>query len=373
MKYEKTIYVIVASQEYSSANHKNLWKKLAAYHPTVVVNIAADYIVSNLRNKQYRIKEAKKDPLRELQSLLVVRPFFFLRPELLPAMFKGYISRRFWVAVEKCIPDYRDCRINLIVYDAIWTRIVNYTDKNVKVGYYLFDEVRYNGDDCSIDKKRYANDEYACQHSDVIFTMTKALAESRKDYNNHIVVLGNGSVYSPAIEQTIYLERSVAFVGNFRNWVDNDLLEGLISKRRDITFAFAGSVEEDMCQFFDYLLNTYDNTLYMGKYTKERMAQLYRNFNAIIIPYRHNKFIQATRPIKIVESVMAGIPVITVPVNGYEECSFIRFADDVEDFSKQIDYILANPIDINSEHFKDFITLNTWEAKAKIIENEMAK
>lgn len=370
---KETIYVIVASQDYKNANHKNLWKELSIYHPVVVVNIAADYVVSNLRNKQYRIKEAKEEPLRESQNLSVVRALFFLRPELLPSIFKRYVSRRFWAAVERCIPNYKDCCINFIVYDAVWVRIVDFTDKNVKIGYYLFDEVRYNGDDCSIDKKRYANDEYACQHSDVIFVMTKALAESRKCYNNHIVVLGNGSVYSPTIEQTIYLERSVAFVGNFRNWVDNDLLEGLISKRRDITFAFAGSVEDDMLEFLEHLLNTYDNTLYMGKYTKERMIRLYRNFSAIMIPYRHNKFIQATRPIKIVESIMTGIPVITVPIDGYEECPFIRFADDVEAFSRQIDYVLANPIDLNSDCFKEFVSLNTWKEKAKIIENEMVK
>ena len=92
-----------------------------------------------------------------------------------------------------------------------------------------------------------------------------------------------------------------------------------------------------------------------------------------MIPYRHNDFIQATRPIKIVESIMAGVPVVTVPVNGYEKCSFIRFADTIDDFSEEIDYLLEHPINKDSIEYKNFVASNTWESIARRIDYEMSK
>lgn len=370
---KEIIYIVAACQEYKSANHKNLWSEFAKFHRTVVVDIPADYVVSNLKKKRYRIVEAKKGPIKVSDNLFVVRPLFLLRHELVPYYFRKYISKTFWKSIERCIPEYRDCKIRFLSYDGIWNRLLDFTGLDVKIGYYLYDEVRHNGDDNSIDKKRYINDEYACENSDVIFTMTKTLTESRKIYNDHILTVGNGSLYVSEIKDTIKIPKSVAFVGNFRNWVDNDLLEGLIAKRQDVIFAFAGNIEADMEDFFWHLLNTYDNVLYMGKYTKERMSSLYTNFNAVIIPYRHNEFIQATRPIKIVESVMAGTPVVTVPMTGYEESKYVRFADTVEDFSMQIDYLLENPIDKEDQEYNDFVKNNTWASIAKIIEYEISK
>ena len=64
---------------------------------------------------------------------------------------------------------------------------------DMKIAYYLFDEVRYNGKDNSIDKLRYRQDEYACKYSDIIYTMTKVLADSRAEYNKNIHVMGNGA------------------------------------------------------------------------------------------------------------------------------------------------------------------------------------
>ena len=369
---KEKLYVIVSSQEYNYANHKNLWIELSKFHKVVVVNIAADYLVSVLKGKKYRIVEARQKPKWENANLAIVRPIYFLRPELLPAFFKFYISKVFWNSVARCFPEYRNYSINCIIYNPEWTRIVDFSKLDTKVAYYLYDEMRYNGKDNSINKKRFSDDEYACLHSDIIFTMTDVLAESRRDSNDNIVVLGNGGSYQPYEVPSIHFNNSVAFIGNFRNWIDNDLLEGLIKKRNDLLFCFAGTSEPDMKCFLEHLLNSYDNTLFLGKYSKDRMIQLYRSFSAVIIPYRYNQFIQATRPIKIVESVLAGTPVVTIPMNGYKESSFIRFAKTVDEFSGQIDFLIDNPIDLESDSYNEFVNCNTWKAKANIIENEMS-
>ena len=366
----KKVYVIVASQDYERANHRGLWEQIAKISddPVIVVNIPADRIVSVLRRKKDRIIEAKQGPKQVAENLTVVRPLFFLRPEIAPKFSYKKIAKQFWGCIKQACPDLDEREICVLIYNAQWAQILAGTRKNIKIGYYLFDEVRYNGSDNSIDKKRYAFDEYACKSSDVVFTMTQKLTESRRVYQDNIVTIGNGAnVPQIAEEKTKKIPNSVAFIGNFRDWIDEELLEGLIKKRQDKHFVFVGPVEENMQEFFTRLLNENTNTFYYGLAKKRDMGKIYRMFDCVLIPYKNNEFVAATRPIKIVESVLAGTPVVTIPMNGYEETSFIRFAKDVEGFSLQIDELEKKSLDVNSQEYQRFLAENTWEAKAKII------
>ena len=119
------------------------------------------------------------------------------------------------------------------------------------------------------------------------------------------------------------------------------------------------------------LLNNYKNTFYYGIAKKEDIWDTYRMVDCVIVPYKANEFMAATRPIKIVEAVLAGTPVVTIPMDGYEETTFIRYATDADAFSQQIDFVTANPIDENDENYQAFIEQNTWKNKALLINKAM--
>ena len=257
---------------------------------------------------------------------------------------------------------------NVIVYDALWCRILEDSHPNMKIGYYLIDEVRREAYNDKINKTRYSNDEYACIHSDFIMTMTGLLAQSRKQYNDHVFVIGNGATIPVNDEaQKIHLSRSVGFVGNFRDWIDTDLLESLIRNRKDLLFVFAGNVEDKVKPCLEGLLSNYANTFYAGRFKKEDAHRAYHLTDVIIVPYKQNEFIKHTRPIKIVEAVMAGKPVVTVPVDGYCESHFIKYANDVESFGRAIDYFLEHPVKKDTIEYQQFIKDNSWSSKAKLI------
>lgn len=363
-------YVIIASQDYDKANHKLLWWQLAKQtrQPVVVVDIPADYIVSVLAHHKDRICEAKQGPRKITENLTVVRPLFLARPEILPDWMFPMVSKKLWSCLNGTIEDLNKYRVNFLIYDARWVKILNHTRENIRIAYYLFDEVRYNGKDATIDKKRFVFDEYACKFSNIVFAMTSVLAESRKNLNSNIVVLGNGAEV-PDINSIPKrkIENSVGFVGNFRDWIDEELLETIIQSMPELLFVFAGPVEDNMKAFLKALLDIYPNTMYFGCCHKEDMGMLYRMLNCVIIPYKINEFIMATRPIKIVESVFAGTPVVTVPIDGYSECEFIHFARTKEEFSSQIKHAIHNPIDKESKEYQTFLTDNSWNTKAKDI------
>lgn len=367
---KKGLYIILASQDFDSANHRNLWLEMAEQsgQEVIVANIHADYIVSRIKHKTYRIKEAKSPPVKVSEHLSVMRPLLWIRQELLPESMNWIARKGFWDSVKHAVPDVMNRHVKLLVYNACWVSVLYGSHPDIKIGYYLFDEVRYEGRDGGLNKKRYKLDEFACRHSDVIYTMTQKLTDSRKEYNDNIITLGNGAVL-PVTDKLplIRFPRSIAFIGNFRDWIDQELLTSLIEFRRDILFAFVGTCDPNMQTYRDMLLDKYSNTIFYGKVSKDRMPLLYQQFDGVIIPYRNNEFIKATRPIKIVESIISGVPVITVPMDGYKECEYIRFAQSMEEFSSQIDYIMSHPIDKNSETYKNFVYDNTWSNKAKII------
>lgn len=367
---KKVLYLIIASQDFESANHQNLWLEMAEQsgEDVMVANIHADYIVSRLTRKSYRIQEAKAAPVRISEHLSVMRPLLWIRQELLPESLYWVARKGFWDSVKKAVPDVMERKVKLLVYNACWVKVLAQSHPDMSIGYYLFDEVRSEGRDGNINKKRYLQDEFACKNSNVIYTMTKMLEKSRREYNDNIITIGNGAVYPINREKpVITFDKSVAFVGVFRDWIDRILLKELIKKRQDILFAFVGPVTPEMDHFFHELLNNCENTIYYGIVKKVQMPELYRRFNGIIIPYLNNPFVKATRPIKIVESILSGTPVVTIPMDGYEENEFIRFATTPDEFSEQIDYILANPINEGSESYRSFVNANTWQKKAEII------
>ncbi len=365
----KNVYLILSSQEYDYANHKDLWHELAdaVEDQVIVVNIPADQVISRLKGKKERISDAKQGARIITKNLMVIRPMFFIRPEILPSIFRRTIAKKFWACIRKSYLEIDKCNVYLLIYNPCWIRFLKGTHRHLKIGYYLYDEFRYRSSDGRFDKKAYKKDDYACRNSDVIFAMSKKLAESRSSYGKKTVVIGNGACVKAASQDCKKIKNSVAFIGNFRDWIDQPLLEGVIKKCQDKCFIFVGPIQPNMKNFMLSILNNNKNTFYYGMATKEDIWDIYRMVECVIVPYKANEFMSATRPIKIVEAVLAGTPVVTIPMDGYQETAFIRYARDIDEFAQQIDWVAERGITANDISYQAFVNENTWKSKALLI------
>lgn len=368
----KNVFIIFSAQDCSIDNHQGLWSALADQYDgdVVVINTPADQFATRLLHKTYKIREAKQ-PCRKLkENLYVVRPLYTLRPEFLPIWALRSLGKHFWESVKKAIPDVFLRHVDLLAYGGTWVKALTGSHPDMTIGYFIIDETRLDADTDKINKRKYLLDEFACNHAKVIFTMTSNLAESRKNLNNNIQVLGNGADVPKSSSIPVKkIEKSVAFIGNFRDWIDEELLEELIKKESGVTFVFAGRIDPNMHSFFDHLLNSYVNTVFMGFLSKNNVHALYEMVDGVIVPYKQNKFMLNTRPIKIVESVMSGTPVITIPMGGFTNSEYVRYATNVDEFRREIQYVINHQIDKNSQEFKDFVSENSWSNKA----NEVIK
>lgn len=367
---KKKINIVIVFQEYKGANHKLLWEELSkqAEGETLIVDIPADYIVTVAKKKIYRIKEASKGKLKLTNNLSIIRMKFFIRPELVPKMLHKLIAKDFYKQLQNIYGDLREYELNILSYSPKWIDILNSYKNKSNLYYYIYDEIRYNAHNMKVIPKNVFYDEIACEVSKHIFVMSKEIAVKRSEHADKITILGNGAKFIPIENpKKLTMKGTIGFIGNFRNWIDIELLIKLIEKRSDLLFLFAGPIDDNMRNIFSDMLNNHPNVVYCGMVNKEDVSEIYNMVDVVIVPYIQNSFIKATRPIKIVESVFAGTPVVTVPVDGYIPNSFIKFADNFEQFSEAIDYFINNRIDFNTLEYEDFIEKNSWESIAKKI------
>lgn len=369
------VFIIIVPQEYKNANHYELWNCIAKLFDgiTIIIDIPADAIVSRIKNKKYRIYESRQKFKRIGERSYIIRPYFIFRPEICGTLYHTMCAKKILRMVKNYFKT-DESNISVLAYNAFW--ICGFAQCNFRgtMAYYLYDEVRMKAETGKIDTRKYKYDEIACKNADVVFTMTKKIADSRKQLNSNVIVIGNGAIKPKlTVHQVEKYPNSIAFVGNFRDWIDQELFMDIVGKKQDISFYIVGSIENNMKEYLKLLQNKFDNISYLGRVKKDEMVSLYRKFDGIIIPYKNNEFIKSTRPIKIVESVLAGTPVVTIPMDGYAENSFIRFANNTNEFCNEIDFIRSHPIEINSEEYLSFVNNNTWEHKANVILEALIK
>lgn len=368
----KAVNLILVPQEFSTANHVELWKEIArnSKNLTVVINIPADLFVTVVKKKFYRLKEAFNEPKYLNDNLVLLRPLYLLRPEISNKFINKINSFCLKKELKKIDVDIEGCHLNILYYDGKLLELLDNLSQTKSYFYYLMDEVRYDAHNNEINEKRFRNDVMACDRSEFIFLMSRKLIEPREEYSSKMKVIGNGASHYEDLNHIKKIGNSIGLIGNIRNWIDQDLLENIISTNQDKHFGLIGNIEENMQVYIDKLTKKYSNVKYYGVVKKSEIHEWYKKFRVLIVPYKQNEFMMATRPIKIVESIFAKTPVVTIPISGYNQSAFIKFATSEKEFTNEINFLIKNDLDTNSIEFKEFIRENSWDFKAKEILKE---
>lgn len=369
MKNRK-LWIVFSSQEVATANHIDFWRAIANKEENadiLIIDIFADMVISRIKNKSYRIKDHKNGMKKLSSNLFVFRPMTFIRPELLPEKFKIGAMKKVVKQLENIVDDFEDREKNILYYDCRLTSALSIFEEKCKKVYFIYDEVYLNASNGEEIKGLKEMDYRSCQNSNLILTMTDVIASRRSEFIGKMITLGNGAATNIKAEKTIKLQKSIGFIGNFRNWIDLELLKNLITSREDYMFCFAGPIEENMKDEFEKILNNHKNTIYFGKISKMNVKSIYSMLDVVIVPYKANNHIRSTRPIKIVESVFNRTPVVTVPMDGYKESMFIKFARNEKEFLKEIDFFIEKEIDFNNKEYQSFVMENSWDAKASML------
>ena len=233
----------------------------------------------------------------------------------------------------------------------------------------IYDDYRFNAK--TMEKRLHwvRHDDMMVKSSDLIYTLTDGLGVK---YGHHSLVktLGNGFTYpsdfswSISTKDKLEVKKMVTYIGHLRDWIDFELLTEVANLNRNLDFVIAGPITGVEDSLRD--LKSLANVKYVGVLSRYEVFDLMKKSLCGIVPYYQNEFTKNVKPIKIIEYLSVGTPVLTTCSADYSSKGVIKFTDAYE-FCER----LQNLSNIDGELLQIQSQDYTWSRIAKRVSNEI--
>jgi len=237
-------------------------------------------------------------------------------------------------------------------YNPLTTKLFD-TNKYKQLVYHCVDEIKAQPG-MPIDILEQAEQELLFL-SDVVFTTSIKLYESRKTFNKNTYYLPNVADFDhfskardekteiPLDLQQIPSPR-IGFIGAISGYkIDFKLLEYLARKHSNYSFVLIGKVGEgDPWTNVDNLKN-YKNIYFLGPRLYNELPAYLKGIDVAILPNNINKYTESMFPMKFFEYLAAGKPIVSVNLSSLQEYKNVCYlSKNYEEFSKNIEIALKN-------------------------------
>lgn len=201
------------------------------------------------------------------------------------------------------------------------------------------------------------NYQFIKEQSNLIFTVSKYLKEELFENQDNTHWLANGvdlDYFQKTKEKHPLLQNIpqpiIGFLGILQDRINLDILFYLAKNNPDKSIVLAGPIWKN---FPKNKFKRFKNVHFLGPINHKEIPQLYNSFNIGIIPYKTNRFIKSTDPMKFYEYLAASLPIVSTPVAGLE-----RFADLIQ--------VAATP-----EKFDELVNQAIGESKSELTEDKL--
>jgi len=151
----------------------------------------------------------------------------------------------------------------------------------------------------------------------------------------------------------------IGFLGILENRIDIDILTYLAKNNPEKSIVLAGPVWKT---FPKDVFSQFSNIHFLGLIKGKEIPSLYNGFDVGIIPYKLNKFIKSTDPMKYYEYLAADLPVVSTPTPDIDKFNnLIIKASTPEKFHLAVNQVLKQDINILQSTRQMFISSHTWQ------------
>ncbi|MEE9442378.1 MAG: glycosyltransferase [candidate division Zixibacteria bacterium] len=213
--------------------------------------------------------------------------------------------------------------------------------------------------------------------SDLLLVVSDRLVETKSKYNPSIYKLPHGCDYEH-FAQTERLTESdipgdlrtikksvIGYYGLIRDWFDFEMLKDIFSRHPEWSLVLIGPCDTDTS-----LIDNLPNVHLLGPKPYEELPNYLKGFDVCIIPYRISEITINANPLKLLEYMASGKPVITTDlpsVHSYSEG--LTIAKSAGDMESGIENLLSGQTDeIKSKQVK-IARENSWTNRAEKIES----
>ncbi len=217
--------------------------------------------------------------------------------------------------------------------------------------------------------------------SDLLFVVSDRLKETKSRYNGVVKMLPHGCDYAhfstvanlsesdiPADLSAIPRPR-IGYYGLIRDWFDFPMLREIFSRRKDWSLVLVGPCDTDVSAISDL-----PNVHMLGAKQYADLPKYLRGFDVGIIPYRDSEITRNANPLKLLEYLSSGIPVVTTDlpaVHAYR--NGLRLAGDTATFEKMIAEALAEKSGSLASARQSIAQENSWSARVQTVESEFGR
>lgn len=219
--------------------------------------------------------------------------------------------------------------------------------------------------------------------SDLVLTTAKSLYNKSLKYNKNSHLITNAAnieIFLKSLEpDTKIAEKMVkirkpviGYLGNFRNWIDFDLIWFLVENNPNWSFVFIGQCAID-CKPILNELNKQPNFFFLGYKEHAILPTYLKAFHVGLIPFAVKKITEAVVPYKLFEYLSAGIPVVSTPLPDLKQYKdYIEIAETKEEYVAAIKKLIPLKNKNVEERIK-FAKENSYQSRTDEINNLLLK
>lgn len=166
----------------------------------------------------------------------------------------------------------------------------------------------------------------------------------------------------------------IGFFGALSSWLDFDLLASIAKERPDWSFVFIGPVDTDISS-----IRTIPNVHLVGRVDYELLPLYAACFDVGIIPFKVNELTKSVNPLKLLEYLSVGIPVVsTFMPEVLKYSDVVRIAHDKQEFLQALNQSLQDTSQERRQARIEKARAHSWQSVAEhfsqlIVEAEQAK
>jgi len=150
----------------------------------------------------------------------------------------------------------------------------------------------------------------------------------------------------------------IGFLGILQDRLDTNILLKLAENNPGKSIVLAGPCWPN---FPKKDFKKFKNIHFLGPINHREIPMLYNGFDVGIIPYKINKFIKSTDPMKFYEYLSAKLPIVSTNIPGLERFQgLIQIAKTPEEFDHLVNRALTENKEKLSEEKINLLSTNTW-------------
>ncbi len=150
----------------------------------------------------------------------------------------------------------------------------------------------------------------------------------------------------------------IGFFGLISEWIDLDLIVYSAHALPTYSFLIIGKPSVDVSRF-----NNYSNIIFIGEVSFDHLPSYASSFDVGIIPFKVNELTLACNPLKLLEYLSLGIPVVSVnlpEVTKFKSAAYI--ANSYEEFVMMIELSLHQSDEEKIKYRLSLAANNSWNA-----------